>query len=78
MVAWYGLWAPPNLPSDLVSKIQQEVAKALKSQQVTKSLGEQGFVVSGSSTDEFKAYIKQESGKYSRLVKAANIKSGSE
>jgi len=74
MVAWYGLWGPPNMPSDLVSKIQQEVAKALKTQQVAKSLGEYGFIVSGSTTDEFKTYIKQESGKYSRLVKAANIK----
>ena len=74
MVAWYGMWAPPNLPADLTSKIQQEVAKALKSQQVATTLGEQGFMVSGSTTEEFKAYIRQESAKYSRLVKAASIK----
>ena len=74
MVAWYGMWAPPNLPVDLTSKIQQEVAKALKSQQVATTLGEQGFMVSASTTEEFKAYIRQESAKYSRLVKAAGIK----
>ena len=26
MVSWYGLWAPPNLPPELVTKLQQEVA----------------------------------------------------
>ena len=74
MVSWYGLWAPPNLPQDLVTKLQQEVAKALKSPQVAKTLGDYGFVPSGSSPEEFKAYIKQESAKYAKLIKAANIR----
>jgi len=74
MVSWYGLWGPAKMPPELVSKIQQEVAKALKSPQAAKSLGEYGFIVSDSTADEFKTYIKQESDKYSRLIKAANIK----
>jgi tripartite-type tricarboxylate transporter receptor subunit TctC len=74
MVSWYGLWGPAKIRPDLVSKIQQEVAKALKSDQVTRSLGEQGFIVSGSTPEEFRRYVKQESDKYSRLIKAANIK----
>jgi tripartite-type tricarboxylate transporter receptor subunit TctC len=40
----------------------------------TKSLGEQGFIVSGSTPDEFRTYVKQESDKYSRLIRAANIR----
>jgi len=74
MVSWYGLWAPPNLPQDLVTKLQQEVAKALKSPQVAKALVDHGFVASGSTPEEFRAYIKQESAKYTKLIKAANIK----
>jgi tripartite-type tricarboxylate transporter receptor subunit TctC len=74
MVSWYGLWGPAKVPPELASKIQQEVAKALKSQQVTKTLGEHGFMVSGSTPEEFRAYIRQESDKYARLIKAANIK----
>jgi tripartite-type tricarboxylate transporter receptor subunit TctC len=60
MVSWYGLWAPPNLSPELVTKLQQEVAKALKSPQVAKALVEYGFVPSGATPEEFKAYIKQE------------------
>lgn len=74
MVSWYGLWAPANMPPELSSKIQREVAKALKSEPLAKALGEHGFIPSGSSSEEFKAYIKQEHNKYSRLIKAANIK----
>ncbi|MCC6196697.1 MAG: tripartite tricarboxylate transporter substrate binding protein, partial [Burkholderiales bacterium] len=38
------------------------------------ALVEQGFVPSGSTPEEFKAYIRQESAKYAKLVKAANIR----
>jgi tripartite-type tricarboxylate transporter receptor subunit TctC len=74
MVSWYGLWAPPNLPPELVAKLQQEVAKAMKSPQVAKTLGDYGFVPSASSPDEFKAYIKSETAKYAKLIKAASIR----
>ena len=74
MVSWYGMWAPPNLPPELVTKLQQEVAKALKSPQVAKALVEYGFMPSGSTPEEFKAYIRQESAKYAKLIKAANIR----
>jgi tripartite-type tricarboxylate transporter receptor subunit TctC len=74
MVSWYGLWAPPNLSPELVTKLQQEVAKALQSPQVAKALVEYGFVPSGATPEEFKAYIKQESVKYAKLIKAANIR----
>ncbi len=74
MASWYGLWGPANMPSELVSRIQQEVVKALKSQQVAKTLGDYDFIVSGSTPDQFKTHIRRESDKYGRLVKAANIK----
>ena len=74
MVSWYGLWGPANLPAEITAKLQQEVSKALKSPQVAKTLGEYGFVPSGSSPEEFKAYIRLESAKYAKLIKAANIR----
>jgi tripartite-type tricarboxylate transporter receptor subunit TctC len=74
MVSWYGLWAPANLPPDLVAKLQQEAAKAMKSPQVAKALLEYGFMPSGSTPEEFKTYIRQESAKYAKLIKAANIR----
>ena len=74
MVSWYGLWGPANLPPEIAQRLQQEVAKALKSPQVAKVLGDYGFIASGSSPEEFKIYIRQETAKYAKLVKAANIR----
>jgi len=74
MVSWYGLWGPAKLPRELAAKVQQEVARALKSQQVSEILGEHGFVVSGSTPADFGEYIRQELNTYARLIKAAGIK----
>jgi tripartite-type tricarboxylate transporter receptor subunit TctC len=73
MVSWYGLWGPAKMPAELVAKINQEVGKALNSQQVAKSLGAQGFMVSGAGPEQFKPYIKSESEKYARLISSAKI-----
>ncbi|WP_020656401.1 Bug family tripartite tricarboxylate transporter substrate binding protein [Massilia niastensis] len=73
MVSWYGLWGPAKMPAELVAKIHQEVAKALNSQQVARSLGAQGFIVSGAAPEQFKSYIKLESDKYGRIISAAKI-----
>lgn len=73
MVSWYGLWGPAKMPAPLVSKIHQEVSKALNSPQVQKSLVQQGFIVSGAPPDQFRSYIKTETDKYSKLVSAAKI-----
>ncbi len=74
MVSWYGLWGPANLPRELVAKLQQEVARAIKSKQASEILGEHGFVVSGSTPADFAEYIRRESNAYARLIKAAGIK----
>jgi len=74
MVSWYGLWGPAKLPRELAAKVQQEVARALRSQQVSEILGEHGFVVSGSTPADFGEYIRQELNTYARLIKAAGIK----
>jgi tripartite-type tricarboxylate transporter receptor subunit TctC len=73
MVSWYGLWGPAKMPAELVAKIHQEVAKALTSQQVEKSLSAQGFIVSGAPPEQFKSYIKLESDKYRQIISDAKI-----
>lgn len=73
MVSWYGLWGPAKMPAELVSKIHSEVSKALHSPQAAKYLGEQGFIVSGAPSEQFKSYIKLESNNYKRLISDAKI-----
>ena len=74
MVSWYGLWGPPNLPRDITLKLSGEVAKAVRSQIITERLGDQGFEPVGSTPEQFAAYIKDEIGRYAKIIKEANIK----
>jgi tripartite-type tricarboxylate transporter receptor subunit TctC len=74
MVSWYGVWGPAKLPKELSQQISAEMAKAIRSPLASQRLGEQGFQATGSSPEEFAAYIQSETGKYARIVKDANIK----
>ena len=62
------------MPRDITLKLSAEVAKAVRSQMITERLGDQGFEPVGSTPEQFAAYIKDEIGRYSRIVKEANIK----
>lgn len=74
MVSWYGVWAPAKLPKELAQQISAEMAKAIRSPLASQRLGEQGFQATGSTPEDFAAYIQNETGKYARIVKDANIK----
>lgn len=74
MVSWYGMWGPANMPKELAQRISTEVAKALRTPLAAQRLGEQGFVVEGSSPEQFAAFIKTESAKYAQIIKDAGVK----
>jgi tripartite-type tricarboxylate transporter receptor subunit TctC len=74
MLSWYGLWAPPGLPKDVLDRLAAETAKAAKSAEMQEKLASQGFIPDGSGAAAFAAYVKDEIAKYARIVKDANIK----
>jgi len=74
MLSWYGLWAPPGLPRDVLDRLAAETAKAAKSAEMQEKLASQGFIPDGSGSAAFAAYVKDEIAKYAKIVKDANIK----
>jgi len=74
MLSWYGLWAPPGLPKDVLDRLAAETAKAAKSAEMQEKLASQGFIPDGSGAAAFAAYVKDEIAKYAKIVKDANIK----
>jgi len=73
-VSWYGLWAPKNLPQDIVNKLQTEVAKIVALPDVKKRLETLGFEPIGSTPDYFAKYILDEMEKSRKIIEAADIK----
>ena len=72
--SWFGLLAPAGTPSDIVNRIQQEVAKALASPAMTERLLAQGAIPGGNTPAEFTRHIDNEHRKWAGVVKASGAK----
>ena len=70
---WYGIWGPKNLPRDIVTRWNQEVAKIIRSDSVKKFLANEGLEAAGGPPEEFRDRIKNDSEKWKRVVKEAKI-----
>ena len=71
--SWQGLFAPAGTPRDIVARLNSEVVKALDSPDIRGFFSPQGFVVAGSTPEQFKALVETEVAKWGRIVKAANV-----
>ena len=72
--SWFGLFAPAGTPRAIVDKIQGDVAKALAVPEVHERFVSQGAQPGGNTPDQFAAFIKGETDKWARVVKASNAK----
>jgi tripartite-type tricarboxylate transporter receptor subunit TctC len=72
--SWFGLLAPAGTPADVVSRLQQETAKALGSPALKERLLAQGAIPSGMSPADFARLIAAETKKWAEVVKASGAK----
>ncbi len=72
--SWFGLLAPAGTPADIVLRIQQETAKALKLPGIKEKLLAQGAIPSGNTPQEFAALIDAEIKKWGPVVKASGAR----
>jgi tripartite-type tricarboxylate transporter receptor subunit TctC len=72
--SWFGLLAPAGTNPAIVSRIQQEVAKALASPEIKEKLVLQGAIPSGNTPAQFAALIESEHKKWAAVVKASGAK----
>ncbi|MVW78623.1 Bug family tripartite tricarboxylate transporter substrate binding protein [Bordetella sp. 02P26C-1] len=74
MGTWFGLLAPAGTPPDVVSKLNTELVKILKSPEFGQRMAEIGAVPIGDSSAEMAQRIKTDTDTYAKLVKEANVK----
>lgn len=72
--SWFGLLAPAGTPAEIVSRIQQETAKALRTATISERLQSQGAIPSGNTPAEFSRLIDAELVKWAAVVKASGAK----
>ncbi|MCV0439186.1 MAG: tripartite tricarboxylate transporter substrate binding protein [Hydrogenophaga sp.] len=72
--SWFGLLAPAGTPADVVSRLQQETAKALSQPAVKERLLAQGAIPGGNTPQEFTRMIDAEIAKWAPVVKASGAR----
>jgi tripartite-type tricarboxylate transporter receptor subunit TctC len=70
---WYAMFLPAGTPKEVVSKLNSEIVKALKSPDVREFITKEGGDPVGSSPDDLAKYFKREVDKYAKVIKAGNI-----
>jgi len=71
---WFGVLAPAGTPQAIVDRLHKEIVTALKSPDVVKQFSAQSAQIVASSPEQFAAYIRAETQKWAKVVKAAGIK----
>ncbi len=74
LVTWYAIFAPTGTPAAIVNRLNAEIAKVLKDPDIQKRLGEQGLEPVVMTPQELKRYTETDVSRWTRLIKAANIK----
>ena len=72
--AWYGLLAPARTPREVIMRLHDAAARALKTPEVKDKLEAAGFDIVESTPEAFAAYIKSEIKKWREIVVASGIK----
>lgn len=70
---WWTLLAPARTPADVVTRLNAETRKVLADAGVRERLTGLGAVITPSSPAETVAFLKNESAKWERVIRAANI-----
>jgi tripartite-type tricarboxylate transporter receptor subunit TctC len=71
---WYGLAAPKNTPADIVDKLNNEVNAALVDPKMKARFADMGGTVLAGSRGDFGKLIADETEKWGKVIRAANIK----
>ena len=72
--AWYGMLVPTGTPAAIISRIRNEVLKAMQLPDVQAALARQGLDGETTTSAELAALIKAESATYAALIREAGIK----
>ena len=72
--AWFGIGAPKNTPTEIVDKLNREINAGLADPKIKARLADLGGTVLAGSPADFGKLIADETEKWGKVIRAANIK----
>jgi tripartite-type tricarboxylate transporter receptor subunit TctC len=73
-VNWWGVFMPAGTPKAITSKFHADLVKVMQDAHVKAEFAKLGVEAVHSTPEEFVAFMKSETAKYSKLIKEAGIK----
>jgi tripartite-type tricarboxylate transporter receptor subunit TctC len=71
---WYGIVAPAGTPQPVIARLHKDITAVLNSPEVRDTLLARGIETTTSTPEAFTAYIKSETAKWGKVIRAANLK----
>jgi len=71
---WYGIAVPKSTPAEIVNKLNNEINAGLADHKMKARLAELGGIVLAGSPSDFAKLIADETEKWGKVIRAANIK----
>lgn len=75
-LAWWGVFAPAGTPREIVRRMHDEIAKALKLPAVAERLQGQGMEIVGGGPEQLDAFVHIEIERWAKVVRDNRIKAG--
>ena len=72
--AWFGVFAPARTPRPVIDRISKEIARIVELPDIKKQFATQGEEGKATTPEEFGRFVRVEIDRYTKVVKAANIK----
>ena len=73
-IQWSGVLAPVRTPRAIVGKINADIDRLLRLDDVVQRLGNLGVDPAGGSPEQFAAYLRAETAKWSRLIRETGLR----
>ncbi len=74
VLTWYGLFAPVATPREIVTRLHDEIVKALASNEVKQRLIAQGFDADGNTPEQFTDVIRRDLARWQKVIAEAKIR----
>ena len=72
--AFFGIGAPKSTPAEIVDKLNREINEALSDPRIGARLAEVGGTVVAGTPADFSKLIADETEKWAKVIRAANMK----
>src|SRR6266571_5333238 len=73
-IVWNGIFAPAGTPPPVIQILHRELVRAYNAPDVKSQVLATGSELAGDTPEEFAAFVRSESAKWSKVIRDANIK----